>query len=117
VRAAALGIASLAREQAELVMAADPADASARIALAAAADLRGDEASLAGALKEMPRRSTPPSRLACWLFAEVLERRVGKEAALAWLGPALMDGPRSATDVDPLADATERRVRAALAIR
>src|SRR5262249_36798331 len=48
VRAAALGRGAIAREQAELVLGADPSDASARIALAAAADLSGDMAALSG---------------------------------------------------------------------
>jgi tetratricopeptide (TPR) repeat protein len=111
VRAAALGIADLAREQAEIVVAADPADASARIALVAAADLRGDMTALADAMRGLPRRSTPPSPLARWLLAEVLRRRVGNEAALAWLGS---EGGELDGDGDPLLLATEKRVREAL---
>jgi hypothetical protein len=114
VRAAALGIEALAHEEAALVLAADPADASARIALAAAADLRGDMPALADALRGIPRRMTPPSPLARWLLADVLRRRVGNEAAIAWLGP---QAPDLANDPDPLLAATRKRVRAALAQR
>jgi tetratricopeptide (TPR) repeat protein len=111
LRAVALGRSALAREQAELVLGADPADASARIALVAAADLRGDVAAVDALMRSMPRRSTTPSALARWLFAEVLRRRVSPEAALAWLGPA-----DAAAEGDPLLAATEKRVRAALAV-
>jgi tetratricopeptide (TPR) repeat protein len=111
LRAVALGLSSLAREQAELVLGADPADASARIALLAAADLRGDMEALGLLMRTMPRRSASPSPLARWLFAEVLRRRVGAEAALAWLGPTAAAG-----EGDPLLAATEKRVRAALSV-
>ena len=46
VRAAALGRSTAARDQAELVVAADPGDGSARVALCAAADLGGDPATV-----------------------------------------------------------------------
>jgi tetratricopeptide (TPR) repeat protein len=110
LRAAALGKPAIARAQAELILGADPADASARIALAAAADLAGDLALLARAMDRVPPRSTPPSPLARLLFAEVLDRRVGAPAARAWLGP---DAP-SQPGGDPLLDATAKRVRARL---
>jgi tetratricopeptide (TPR) repeat protein len=110
LRAAALGLAALAREQAALVLGADPGDASARIALAAAADLGSDLATLSTAMRSIPRRSTAPSALGRWLFADVLRRRVGPDAALAWLGAAAAGG-----DGDPLLAATEKRVRDALA--
>jgi tetratricopeptide (TPR) repeat protein len=111
LRAAAMGRAALAREQAALVLGADPADASARIALAAAADLAGDEAALGEAMRAIPRRVTPPSRLGRLLFAEVLGRRVGPGAARAWLGPEVGPGSK-----DPLLAATEARVRGTLAV-
>ena len=111
VRAAALGQFDLAREQAELVLGADPLDGGARIALAVAADLLGDTATLdqtmAGAPVALP---APPSRLARLLFAELLDRRVGLEAARAWLGPA----PPAEGD-DPLLRRVGDRVRARLA--
>jgi tetratricopeptide (TPR) repeat protein len=113
VRAAALGRAALAREQAELVLGGDPTETSARIALAAAAGLSGDEAALARALGSIPQRHTAPSPLARLLFAELLARRVGADAARAWLGPAGEPGP----GVDALLAATAERVRARLSGR
>ncbi len=112
MRAAALGRAPLAREQAALVIGADPGDASARIALAAAADLFRDPTALDAAVRGVPRRSTAPSPLARLLFAEVLARRAGANAVQAWLGPTL-----PATGDDPLLAATEERVRTAIAGR
>jgi tetratricopeptide (TPR) repeat protein len=109
VRAALLGRPALAREQAELVLGADPRDASARIALAAAADLAGDPAAIAAALRMVPARSTAPSPLARILFAEVLARRVSVEAARAWLGAA----PEAAGG-DPLLAEAAARLRARL---
>lgn len=85
-RAAALGRAATARAQAELVLGADPADATARVALATAADLAGDPAALAAALREMPPRSAPLTPLSRLLFAELLARRVDNAAARAFLG-------------------------------
>jgi hypothetical protein len=114
VRAAALGRAAEAREQAELVLGADPADTSARIALAAAADLAGDPAAVAAAMRAIPARGTAPSPLARLVFAEALARRVGPDAARAWLGPAWPDAPASD---DPLLAATAARVRTALSPR
>ncbi|AKT39905.1 tetratricopeptide repeat protein [Chondromyces crocatus] len=90
VRAAALGRTAEAHAQAELVLGADPASGSARIALAVASDLVGDEAGLREAWRGMPGAGevlTPPSTLARLLFAELLARRVDGEAAKAWLGP------------------------------
>jgi tetratricopeptide (TPR) repeat protein len=93
VRAAALGKSVLAREQAELVLGADPSDNGARIALVVAADLARDTALLGRSLAELPPVSagSQPSLLARLLFAEVLYRKVGADAARAWLG--LPDGP------------------------
>ncbi|EYF02788.1 tetratricopeptide repeat protein [Chondromyces apiculatus] len=88
VRAAALGRVAEARTQAALVVGADPASSSARIALAVAADLAGDAAGLREALGGMPEAGeavTPPSALARLLFAELLARRVDEDAARAWL--------------------------------
>jgi tetratricopeptide (TPR) repeat protein len=113
LRAVALGRSAIAREQAELLLGADPDDTSARIALVAVADLRGDLPAMAALMRAMPRRSRGPSALGRWLFADALRRRVGVEAALAWLG----SGEAEAAPGDPLLAATEKRVRASLATR
>jgi tetratricopeptide (TPR) repeat protein len=114
LRAAALGRVSLSRRQAEALAGADPADLSARVALAVAADLGGDLAALDASLRALPPAlpgAAPPalSPLARLLFAELLERRLGPEAARLWLGP----GAALATD-DALIEAVDRRVRARL---
>lgn len=114
VRAAALGLVDAARERGALVLGAEPANASARIAVAAAADLSGDTAALAGAMRRVPARSTAPSPLSRVLFAEVLARRVGVDAARAWLDALPETG--SAGD-DPVLAAAVERVRKRLATR
>jgi tetratricopeptide (TPR) repeat protein len=107
VRAAALGKARLAREQAELVLGAEPTEVSARIALAVAADLAQDTALLERTLAALPPASagalSPPSLLARMLFAELLFRRVGDQAARLWLG--LADGP--VQNQDPFKERTQ----------
>jgi len=116
VRAAALGRAAEARAQAELVLGADPASASARVALAAAADLAGNDAGVAEAWSGLPGPGeplTPPSPLARLLFAELLARRVGDEAALAWLGQP----PEARGRPDPLEADLAARVRRQLEAR
>ena len=80
LRAVALGKGALAREQAGLVLAADPADADARVALLASADLVGDAAGFAVGLEAVPERGTAPSLLGRLLLAEVLRRRVAVES-------------------------------------
>jgi NADH dehydrogenase/NADH:ubiquinone oxidoreductase subunit G len=114
VRAAALGHADLARAQAALVLGADPASSSARVALAVAADLAGDAELFATALDDaqagVPAQPSPLARL---LFAELLHRRAGRDAARAFLGP---DDAKEATGApaDPLLVAVRKRVRARL---
>jgi tetratricopeptide (TPR) repeat protein len=107
VRAAALGRIAAARSQAEILVGADPSDASARIALAVAADMAGDPAALTEALSGPPRgsRVTAPSPLARLLFAELLDRRVGADAARDFLGPMT-----DALPGDDLRARIERRV-------
>lgn len=109
VRAVALGRAPLAKAQAELVLGADPASSSARIALAAAADLAGDEAAIAAAMRGVPARTDVPSELARLLFAEVLARRASREAALAWLGRGWAEA--RSPEVDPLLTSAAARLR------
>ncbi|WP_437494345.1 hypothetical protein WME75_22295 [Sorangium sp. So ce1014] len=117
VRAAALGRGAEAREQAELVSAADPASASALVALAVAADLGGDLEALTRACDALHApagggAAVPPSRLARLLLAELLFRRVGRDAALVWLGPLPPPAPGAR---DPLSHAIEQRVHRELA--
>ncbi|AUX43755.1 hypothetical protein SOCE26_052100 [Sorangium cellulosum] len=118
VRAAALGRAREAREQAELVSGADPSSASALVALAVAADLSGDEEALARACDALHPPAAgatplvPPSPLARLLFAELLSRRVGRDAALAWLGPLPPPAPGAR---DLLSREVELRVQRQLA--
>lgn len=114
VRAAALGRFAAALEQAELVLGADPSEASARIAMAVAADLSGDQARFSSALTDLPLKSadlTSPSPLARLLFAELLDRRAGRSAAKAWLGP-LPRREEEPPSGDPLRTRIEARVRA-----
>ncbi len=117
VRAAALGRAATARADAALVLAADPADVTARIALAVAADLAGDAGALAealGSIPPSPAALTGPSPLAALLFAELLGRRVDSGAARAWLSalPALGAAPPPG---DALLAEVSARVRARFA--
>jgi Tfp pilus assembly protein PilF len=118
VRAAALGRSATARAQAELVLGADPSDGAARVALAVAADLTREDAVLARAMAELPpaRDGTlnAVSPLARLLFAELLQRRVGGEAAQAWLGSL---APRPAPPDDLLLAQVDQRVQAKLGRR
>jgi tetratricopeptide (TPR) repeat protein len=80
LRAAALGDASFAREEAELVLGADPSDTDARVAAVVAADLARDGAALARAVGDLPESLTPLSPLAALLLGEILNRRIGEDA-------------------------------------
>jgi hypothetical protein len=115
VRAAALGRAAPARAEAAVVLAADPTDLDARIALAVAADLARDPAALGAAMDAIPAPPaalTAASPLARLLFAELLARRVDEGAARAWL--AALPAPPVAPD-DALLVAVSARVRARFA--
>ena len=79
LRAAALGKLNLAREQAELVLAADPRDADAWVALTASG-ASFETLRLAGV-----RDLRPPSSLGIRLLGLLLTEAAGKEAAAAWL--------------------------------
>lgn len=107
LRAAALGRAELAREQAELVLAADPSNTDAWIAALVASDLVADASGYQRSLAALDREPLGPSSLAARLLADLISRRVGPEAASAWL-KAL--GP-----LPPPADALEKRVDERLA--
>jgi tetratricopeptide (TPR) repeat protein len=120
VRAAALGRIAAARSQAEIIIGADPSNTSARIALAVALDLGGDMATLHEALAAIPAEQgalVPPSPLARLLFAELLDRRVGPDAARAFLGPfpgpaRPGSGSAAAGELDALRARIEQRVLA-----
>jgi tetratricopeptide (TPR) repeat protein len=85
LRAAAIGAATFAKEQAELVLAADPADVDARVAAAVAADLLRDDEALARTLVDASSARGALSPLAGVLMAELLDRRIGASAKKAWL--------------------------------
>ncbi len=84
LRAAALGHAALAKAEAERVLAADPDDSDARIALLVAATLAGDQAAYETALSELGPEPLAPSPLGVRLLGELLGRRAGSEAAEIW---------------------------------
>jgi tetratricopeptide (TPR) repeat protein len=106
LRAAALGRAKEAREQAELVAGADPSDASAIIALAVAADLADDQVALDRAARALEAtRGAQPSYLARLLYAELLARRASREAARLWLTTQSQDSH------DALTTRVEARLR------
>lgn len=106
VRAAALGSAGAAGEQAELVLAADPTNGNAWVAALVAADLDGDPERFRRALDALAREALPPEPLAARLMAALLARRVGADAARAWL--------EAYGELPPPSDALERRVAARL---
>ena len=74
---------SLALEQARLVLAADPSDSDAWIAALAAADELGDDAAFSDALRMLDPDPLPPSARALEIFAMLVERHGGREAAAA----------------------------------
>lgn len=106
LRAAALGAMGLAREQALLVLGAEPTSADARVALLVAGDALADTVAVERALSAVPERTAPPSPLAALLLREVLSRRAGEGAAEAIAIPP-------ADERDPLVV----RVRARIAAR
>jgi tetratricopeptide (TPR) repeat protein len=105
LRAAALGQSDFARDQAALVLGADPADTDARVAAVVAADLARDDAALARALTGVPDDLTPLSPLAALAMSEVLRRRVGDDAARLLRE---MAGPTEKSE-DPLIRAVAER--------
>jgi hypothetical protein len=87
-RRALLGETAEALEQAGLVRAADPADGTAWATELAAADLLRKEAAFERALSALDENPVAPSPLGQILFADLLKRRVGPDAARAWLNAA-----------------------------
>ncbi len=97
-RAAALGAAKLAQAQALHVLAADPTDGDAYVALWVAADLRGEV--FPGTPPATP--TAPLSPLSSRLMTEMLRRRAGDDAARAWI--------RAAPTLPDPSDALERGI-------
>lgn len=87
-RALALGQRAWARERADLALAANPHDIDARVLALVAADLELDSEKFREHL--VLSEPNPPGTLGLsyWLFAELLTRRVGAEAARAWMKDA-----------------------------
>lgn len=105
LRAAALGRLALAKEQAELVLGADPSDGAAAIALVVAAK-SGDLGAASKALSDAQATGAPA--LGRLLLAEVLAVRVGRDAAKDLVSADELGKPRE--------DALEEAVRARLAV-
>lgn len=85
LRAALAGAWAPAREQAELVLAADPGNADAWITRLVAADLAEDDAAFPDWLASAPAGPfEAPSAAAVRLLAELIGRRAGTDARRAW---------------------------------
>lgn len=110
LRAAVLGRAAIAKEQAKLISSADPTNVSALIALVAALDLAGDTAALDEAVRAIPTDGAQPSLLARLAFTDLLARRSGAEAAKAYWG---REGDEEKSQ-DPLIAGLAKRVYARL---
>lgn len=67
-------------------VAAEPEDTTARLVLALALDLVGEEAGLAALMVKLPGNARRPGVAARFAFAEVLARHLGPEAVQLWLG-------------------------------
>jgi tetratricopeptide (TPR) repeat protein len=106
LRAAALGRLGLARTQARWVLDADPRNADGWIAWAAAATSSETEAPPTPSARA-PQPAGTASPLGVRLLADLLLRRVGANAARAWLS--------AHQPLPPPADALEREVEARLA--
>lgn len=85
VRAAVIGAARAALNQADFVLEADATNTDAWIAGLVAADLLDDEACFEDRLTRWSPPNTAPRPEAARLLGALLERRMGPEAARAWL--------------------------------
>jgi tetratricopeptide (TPR) repeat protein len=85
IRAAALGRFEIARRESERALAADPGDADAWVAALVAADALRDTDRFVTALRALGSAPLTPSPLGARLLVELIGRRVGKDAARAWL--------------------------------
>nr|PZN26615.1 MAG: hypothetical protein DIU78_07290 [Pseudomonadota bacterium] len=83
LRAALVGSIAIARQQAELVRAADPDDVDAWVAALLVADLERDSVAFAELLRHLPTAATPPSADALAALHEIVSRRTGSERARA----------------------------------
>lgn len=104
LRAAALGRTDLGQTLAERVLAADPDDSDAFIALLVCSSLDASKGELGSILARVGAEPLHPSPLGVRLFAELLRRRVSREAAGHWLQGWALSSPS-----DPLEQAVERR--------
>lgn len=94
-RAVALGKTKAGRKQAQHVQQADPADGTAWVTLLSSADLLRDEVLYEATLNALDEEPTAPSSLAVVLLGELLKRRVGSDAARAWLDAAVAGVPEN----------------------
>lgn len=107
-RAILAGRPTLALEEAKLRFDADPSDLRARVVVALAADLTGDRALAAEAIAGIAQERDRLDRVGRALFAELLLRHAGTDAAALWLGedpkqmtvPALRQRARDAFAAD-----------------
>jgi tetratricopeptide (TPR) repeat protein len=117
VRAAALGFTDFAETQAEFVQAANPRDSDAWASTLLCADLLHDEPGFAQALlsRDLQLGSEPRvpafDALTVRLLAELLDRRVGRDAARNWLRAY----GRLPAARDPLERALDERIATFLA--
>jgi Tfp pilus assembly protein PilF len=93
------GRAELARDTATTVLAAEPENVDARVALLLAADLSGDEKSWQAALARVPEDHTELSEQASRLMGELLSRRAGPAAAAAWSAASIKVRQRATATV------------------
>ena len=84
LRAVELGQQGLAKESAEMTLAAEPSNVDARVAALAAADLSRDDGALRRWAGKLPDVREPTSALAARVMGALLERRVGAAAGRAF---------------------------------
>jgi hypothetical protein len=93
-RAIVMGQPALAEEEATLRLGANPDDSDTRVALLLAADLLGRVHTM-NDLVDLPATFDALSDWGAIMFAELLSRHVGRDAAATFLGlnPAELEGP------------------------
>ena len=107
-RAILAGRPALALSEAKLRYEADPGDMSARVVAALAADLTGEPALAADVISGIEPQQARLGRVGATLFAELLLRHAGADAAALWLGvtpaeisvPALRQRARDAFEAE-----------------